>query len=631
MNFARRVLPEDWKPRGIPDLEPAAWTALRSTANTSVVAGPGAGKTEFLAQRAVYLLETGICRPPHQILAISFKTDAAANLAKRVQERCPPELASRFSSLTFDALTKNLVDRFCNALPSVWRPTRPYDVLFPDKDYLKDFQRGTIALAQPEWRPEIAKLDLFRFEADVLGKSKLPLVAAKATNAQELLCNFWWKKALRISQPSRLSFSSLNRLAELLLRCSPHILAALQSTYSFVFVDEFQDTTFAQYDFLKSAFMGSATCVTAVGDHKQRIMLWAGARADAFEQFETDFSAKRVSLLFNFRSSPELVRVQHVVARALDAGAIPTQSKAVGKLAKDVVQVWSSSHRAGEAECLATWIALDMASRQTGPRDYALLVRQRPEVFEMEMQAPFAAINLSIRNESKMVGKVSIQDLLVDDIAQVVLALLRLGTRVKSPQAWQTASSAMEYLAGVDSTDAAGTRRAEAALEQFLGELRAFLDAKLPSDDAAADVVHKVYEFLVMERIVRSHVRYQRNDMAQLIMEGLTIHLAECAKTTGTWADCLDLYEGVGQIPLLTVHKSKGLEYDTIAFLGLDDKSWWSHTPGNPEGLATFFVALSRAKQRAVFLFCNERGDRQKVADLYQLLTDAGIVETVVC
>ncbi|WP_349584248.1 3'-5' exonuclease [Vogesella oryzagri] len=140
-----------------------------------------------------------------------------------------------------------------------------------------------------------------------------------------------------------------------------------------------------------------------------------------------------------------------------------------------------------------------------------------------------------------------------------------------------------------------------------------------------------VYEFLSMERIVRSHVRYQRNDMAQLIREGLAIHLSECAEATESWAACLDLYEGTDQVPLLTVHKSKGLEYDTIAFVGLDDKSWWSHTPGNPEGLATFFVALSRAKQRAVFMFCDERGDRQKVSDLYQLLTDAGVVETVVC
>ena len=72
-----RVRPDDWRPRGIDDLEPQAWRALRQAGCTCVVAGPGAGKTEFLAQRAVYLLETGACPPPYRILAISFKSDAA--------------------------------------------------------------------------------------------------------------------------------------------------------------------------------------------------------------------------------------------------------------------------------------------------------------------------------------------------------------------------------------------------------------------------------------------------------------------------------------------------------------------------------------------------------------------------
>jgi len=77
----------------------------------------------------------------------------------------------------------------------------------------------------------------------------------------------------------------------------------------------------------------------------------------------------------------------------------------------------------------------------------------------------------------------------------------------------------------------------------------------------------------------------------------------------------------------MTVHKSKGLEFDTIVFVGLDDQMWWSHTAGNPEGIATFFVALSRAKQRAIFTFCRGRGQRRRVADLYQLLADAGVPE----
>jgi hypothetical protein len=57
---------------------------------------------------------------------------------------------------------------------------------------------------------------------------------------------------------------------------------------------------------------------------------------------------------------------------------------------------------------------------------------------------------------------------------------------------------------------------------------------------------------------------------------------------------------------------------------------WWAHRPGNQEGLATFFVALSRAKQRAIFAFCRERGQRQRVAELFKLLTAAGAPEIAI-
>jgi superfamily I DNA/RNA helicase len=63
------IRPEDWKPQGIDDLEPAAWQGLRHSASVCVVAGPGAGKTEFLAQKATYLLQTGLCPAPRQIVA----------------------------------------------------------------------------------------------------------------------------------------------------------------------------------------------------------------------------------------------------------------------------------------------------------------------------------------------------------------------------------------------------------------------------------------------------------------------------------------------------------------------------------------------------------------------------------
>jgi len=108
-------------------------------AKRSVTAGAGAGKTEFLAQKATYLLQTGLCAAPKRILAISFKRDAARNLAERVAKRCPPEQARRFDSYTFDAFTKSLVDRFRVAIPEPYCPPANYQIVTPSgKDY-EDF------------------------------------------------------------------------------------------------------------------------------------------------------------------------------------------------------------------------------------------------------------------------------------------------------------------------------------------------------------------------------------------------------------------------------------------------------------------------------------------------------------
>ena len=124
----RSIEPDAWTPVGIDALEDNALEVVRSTNNRSVIAGPGSGKTELLAQRACYLLQCGISPPPQRILAISYKRDAAANLAARVRARTHPDLAHRFDSLTFDAFAKSLIDRFGQALPEAFRPTPDYEI-----------------------------------------------------------------------------------------------------------------------------------------------------------------------------------------------------------------------------------------------------------------------------------------------------------------------------------------------------------------------------------------------------------------------------------------------------------------------------------------------------------------------
>ncbi|XCM31642.1 UvrD-helicase domain-containing protein [Streptomyces parvus] len=273
--LATSLIPvKDWRPAGIEDLEPAAWAALRDTGNVAVVAGPGAGKTEFLAQRASYLLQTGLCPWPQHILAISFKRDAAANLGRRVAARAP-EHASRFASMTFDAFTKGLVDRFALALPQDWRMSHGYDIRDAPKSEVDAFL-NSVAFSAPQALDGKLGFQSGRFVSDIVGGWNLPesLPADDDIDPVSYAVREWWRA--RYLRPGRaeVDFVMINRLAELLVRAVPKLRRALRMTYPIVFVDEFQDTTSAQFSFLTSVF-GEETAVTTVGDSKQRIMGWA--------------------------------------------------------------------------------------------------------------------------------------------------------------------------------------------------------------------------------------------------------------------------------------------------------------------------------------------------------------------
>ena len=143
---------------------------------------------------------------------------------------------------------------------------------------------------------EISSTD---FESRVVGSMRLGEVFHPAASAAAFAVQRWWAENLHRQGRSSLTFVMLNRLAELLLGAIPQIARALRATYRFVFVDEFQDTTYAQYDFLLSAFHDPRILVTAVGDDKQRIMAWAGARTDSFVCFRTTSmpNASRCSLI----------------------------------------------------------------------------------------------------------------------------------------------------------------------------------------------------------------------------------------------------------------------------------------------------------------------------------------------
>lgn len=629
--LARRVRPNDWSPIGVEALETNAVKVVRSTENRSVIAGPGAGKTELLAQRAAYLLQTGGAPAPRRILAISFKRDAATNLAARVRQRCHRLHAGRLDSMTFDAFAKGLVDRFGQALPKLWRPTPDYQILFPTDTMFRGFlQELPTPPASVGSRADIMAIPTKGFERGHLLGARLPEDGWVNPSPGQWAADRFWRSSLSEAKTSHLSFPMLGRLAELLLRTNPMVRRALQLTYSHLFMDEFQDTTQVQYDLVRTIFHGADTVITAVGDNKQQIMRWAMAMDDPFAAFDADFGAKRTPLYNNYRSSPDLVRIQHVLAQALDAKAVAPLSKTSAKISGASCAIWDFTTPAIEADRLATFVASEMAAYQLSPRDFVLLVRQKPADYAAVLEPAFLKVGLPLRNEAAIVGKVALQELLAEEASIFLILMLRLATTKRAGRHWTQCQDALASLWGI-ATDGEGATAALAEeIDAFARDLIARHPAPVRSAAQARSLVDEVLDFIGRARLIAVHPAYAQGDWFAKIIEACALHLALSCAGQESWTAALDAYEGVHAVPLMTIHKSKGLEYHTVVFVGLDDGAWWSFAGDQVEATAGFFVAFTRAKQRVAFTYCAQRGARTKIATLYNLLNAAGVSTEIV-
>lgn len=621
------VAPDSWRPSGIDDLEPAAWDALRAGGCTCVTAGPGAGKTEFLAQRASYLLETGLCPAPRRILAISFKRDAAYNLGRRVRVRTP-EHANRFASMTFDAFTKHIVDRFKPLLPEYWKMLGDYEIRYVQNREIDTFLNEVAFNGPPELRAAIDALPRNSFMTSILGPYALAANPPTPSAAVDYAIRKWWERSYVGRETPLVEFVMLNRLAELIIRSSERLQRALTVTYPFVFVDEFQDTTFAQYTFLRSVF-GRRTVVTAVGDRKQRIMGWAGALKDAFAEFESDFEAGPYALEWNFRSTEELVRLQYRFAQLLDPEAKIAAAQAVSDIDDEAAQIWSFANPAIEARTVSAFIAADSAASGRSPANYALVARQKVADFEGAFRRALAAHGIDLRNDDAQYGKMRLQDLLKDPLAQLLVGLCRLGAtsprKGGNPQTWIDVSSTIAALRIGDDQDDARWATLDNELSERLRALRKWLRDNPCNAESAGDLRALLVELVDAATEGRHRNLVDTSDDLTVRCEAFEARLKDVCEGAGSWRDAIDAYEAVDAVPLLTIHRSKGLEYHTVFFLGLDDNQWWAHNRDIEGSTATFFVGLSRAAQRVVFTQCDHRGRQDNIADLCSVLSDAGV------
>jgi len=612
-----------WKPVGVDSLEEAADVVVRSNQNTLVVAGPGAGKTELLAQRASFLLDTGTCLSPNRILAISFKRDAATNLGKRVKERCG-DRAQRFDSYTLDAFAKSLVDRFQAALDEDWRPKVGYEVLVRGIN-VEAKRQWLDSAGVPEGQQQVAFMGLQNNEVnrifDLMAHGhKLPYSSAGLNESIKYWGLRWWREQLdRPAGAPNLTFPMLNRLAAYLLRSNPKITQALRETYKYVFLDEFQDTTAAQYDLIQSAFLGADTILTAVGDNKQRIMVWAGAMPKVFNTYQSNFQAERKDLVRNYRSAPELVQMQQVIAETLETGTPVVEAANV--TASGSCCILEFSNPEDEASHLARFIERRIREDRLNPRDFCVIVRQLAGSMILPLKEALAEYDIPIRDETLL------QDLLAEPVVQFILAILRLATRQRDSEAWEILTNEVVLLLGLEERDDA--IRVAKECERLLKHARSSLE----SGNEITTLPAELLEMIGADIFKVTYRQYRSGTFLDKVINDFTAALKSSAEEHPAPYDTVNDFIGIDVVPAMTIHKSKGLEFDTVIFIGLEDSQWWAFASQSDEEKRSFFVAFSRAKAHVYFTFSDVRDERwgrrpqrrSSIGDLYITLQQANV------
>lgn len=520
-----------WSPSDSLSLEPNALVAARETArNLALTAGPGAGKTEMLAQRADFLLRTGTCRYPKRILAISFKVDASQNLKARVKKRCGNELALRLDSHTFHAFAMRIITRYRLALT------------------------GMNAL-----------------DADFS-------VGPSRTRGRSITYDDMVPLAVQIIESNRTARN------------------AIRQTYSHVFLDEFQDCTGMQYRLIKACFFETKILLTAVGDTKQRIMGWAGALEGIFSTYAEDFNALPLNLYQNFRSQPRLRRMQNAMVRVMDAPAAIDDNDIPGE--EGQIDVWRFDDDDTEAEHLASAIRAWIDNEEIAPSEIAVLVSKQQSAYCVKLCAALNNQGIPFREEDAS------QNLAAEPVAGLIVDFLLVVSGQRQPGPHRRLLDLIVFGQGFDEER---EYQARSQWNRFVADTRLRVsigDIDLADRDDVAELVDELLQAIGRDAIVAmSHEYGQGQRLAQLIEQ--TVDRAHgLMRGDDDPASALASFSGDRAVRIMSIHKSKGLEFDTVIVLGVEDQTFWGDKGAER---SAYFVAVSRAKRRLFLTVCDHR------------------------
>ncbi len=542
-----------------------------------VVAGAGSGKTRVLTYRIAYLLAKGLAEP-HEVLAVTFTNKAARQMVERVEGLVGGRLPGGFVG-TFHRFALQLLRN------------HPREVGLPQRFAIadEDDQRRTLEgvlkrLAVPTERltARAARARISAAKNALLSPKQM--AAAARFPDQMLLAEVFEGYQAALTSAGAVDFDDMLALSVRLLEQQEAIRKGLADRFRWVLVDEYQDTNEAQACLLK-LLTGKHPNLTVVGDEDQSIYRWRGAQVENILRFDHAYpGAKVVTLGRNYRSAEPILRA----AAAVIANNTQRRPKQLSSEAGAGLPVTSyqAADEIDEARFVADEIGRLRAEVRPGEMAVLFRINAQSRPFEAELVrrgVPYVVVaGTRFWERAEIKDAVAYLRLLVapDD----TLAFRR-AVGVPPRGIGEATMELLEHAAsewGVALPEAARrlpatlTNRARLSLEKFFGLLDelSVQAGTHPVDEVVSALLDRS-GLAAMYSEASEEDRARRANLDELVTAAAEasergLDLAGFMDEVALVADA-DLRVTGEAVQLSTLHAAKGLEFDVVFLVGMED------------------------------------------------------------
>ena len=573
----------------IEKLNPAQREAVENTEGpVLILAGAGSGKTRVLTTRIGYLMEDKNVKAEN-ILAITFTNKAANEMRERVEETLEGTDTKEMWITTFHSCCVRILRKSINKI-GYNRSFVIYDS--PDQiTLIKDCMRD-LDISDKAFDPKYV-LSCISNAKDKLYSPKKYMQLNEGDISKTKIGEIYALYQDRLKRNSALDFDDLiMKTVELFNEC-PDILDFYRNKFRYIMVDEYQDTSKAQYELIKLlAKQHQNICV--VGDDDQSIYGWRGADIRNILEFERDYdNVKIVKLEQNYRSTQVILdAANHVIANNTERKRKKLWSdKKEGQL----IKIQLAENEIEEGDFISNTINYMRRYEEREYKDFAVLYRANAQARSVEDALNRAGIPYNIYGGIKFYERKEIKDIIAylrviqnpqDDISlKRIINVPRRGIGLRTIEKIEDRASLKEesiYSVLIDIEDNSDiSRKARASISEFvdlMSTLRSFTDVYTVSQ-----VIEKILDVtgykdeLLKEKNNEGEDRLE--NLQELISVALEFESGSEDKSLEAFltsialnAEPSDDEEQEDRVSLMTIHSSKGLEFPVVFLAGMEEK-----------------------------------------------------------